>query len=102
MPEQLQTLHVILGGLIVALVLVYLWARKSSKHPEYAAQKEASFDAFLEGLKKYAPDQADQVLSKIQAVDMVKAGQSAYAAIEPRLASLEAKMNELIARLPKQ
>lgn len=105
MPEQIPTLYVILIVALIVLVGVYLWARKSVKHPEYAARLEAKADAATEDVAKRLEawglaDAAAQV-RKLKEVDLVAAGQAAYATIEPRLNSIEAKVNEILSRLPK-
>ncbi len=99
----------IAGGFVPFLVVVAVmvvvgliwWGRKATKYPEWAAKEEAKFDEHLEWLKKYAPDQVDRVLEKIQDADAVSAGQSLYANIQRRLNTIEAKVNELLSRSPK-
>lgn len=92
-------------AVVVMIVGVYLWSRKAAKHPEYAAKLEAKADASAEDVAawleaKGLTDSAATV-RKLKDYDLVKAGQLAYQTIEPRLNSLEAKLNELLGRVPK-
>jgi hypothetical protein len=72
------------GVLIIVLVLVggaaYWWARKSAKHPEYAARKEATVDHVLQRLidLRATPDVVDAALAKLRDVDLARAGAAAY------------------------
>jgi hypothetical protein len=101
MPN-LDSLSVLAGALLVALIVgLVWWMRMAANRPQKALLTEAKFDAFVLGLREYAPDQADAILEKIAAKDLTAAGAQAWATLEPRLNAIEAKVNELLKRIPR-
>lgn len=88
LPESLSLAQVasLFGtALGVLMVGVYLWSRKATKHPEYAAALEAKLDSVLRS----------KGLTKVADLDLVAGGQAYYAGLKTAKAAAEAKAKEL-------
>lgn len=105
MNETVPVAYVLAFIVIALIVGVYLWSRKSAKHPEYAAGLELKADAVAESVAAWLAfkgfESAAADVRRVKDVNLVKFGQDVYETIEPRLNSLEMKINELLARTPK-
>lgn len=80
---QVASLFGILAG--VLMVGLYLWSRKATKHPEYAASLEAKLDAVLRS----------KGLNKLADLNLVAGGQEYYAGLRAAKAAAEAEAKEL-------
>lgn len=89
LPETLTLMQVLslFGiGAGAAMVGLYLWSRKATKHPEYAASMEAKFDEWARA----------KGLVKLADYNLVGAGQEFYAGLKAAKAKLEAEAQALI------
>lgn len=72
---------------LVVVALVYWWARKTTKHPEYAANFEAAY--IDPALRKVG-------LNSLADKDLVAEGQKVYAKMKAEAAKLEDEAGKLV------
>lgn len=81
-------------AVLAALAGWYWWSRKATKHPEYAARREAEIDATL-AKTMHRLGFSDEQIAKAVGVDLVAAGQGTYQQLKAFEGRYQAAVEEL-------